>query len=658
MENRYDIIVIGAGHAGCEAAYASATMGASTLLITMDLNKIAQMSCNPSIGGIAKGQIIREIDALGGFSGIITDASSLQFRMLNRSKGPAMWSPRAQCDRMAYSMNWRWVLENTPNLRMWQDTVSSFNFSEDGTICSLETALGGSFSARQYILTAGTFLDGRIFVGERTEEGGRVAEPSSHGISHQLSERGITMARMKTGTPPRVDVRSVALDRLLLQVGDDSPARFSYLPFLSSAQRDYIGQMPCYIAHTNPTVHEILRSGFDRSPLFSGKIHGIGPRYCPSIEDKLKTFADKDSHQLFLEPEGRTSSEYYLQGFSSSLPFEIQISALSHVEGFEHVHLLRPAYAIEYDYFDPTLLDHTLRSLVVPNLYLAGQVNGTTGYEEAAAQGIVAAINAVLRLKDREEFILPRDSSYIGVLVDDLVTKGVDEPYRMFTSRAEYRILLRQDNADERLTPLSHSVGLASDYRIKLLDSKTKSIGILSDAFKSVRLSQSDANTFLSSSGGSSVFSSKTLSELISQPNISADQCMSFVPRGTLDCLSELTASSISVSDFLPGLSILPESMKLAIPSSPSLYDEVVDSFNTRLKYKGYIERESRQAEKLHRLESLKIPAGFDFNKLESLSIESRIKLTRHRPATIAEAFRIPGVSPADISVLLVYFGR
>lgn len=658
MESRYDIIVIGAGHAGCEAAYASARMGARTLLITMDLNKIAQMSCNPSIGGIAKGQIIREIDALGGFSGIVTDASSLQFRMLNRSKGPAMWSPRAQCDRMAYSQNWRWVLENTPNLNMWQDTVSSFSFSADGSISTLETALGGCFSAKFYILTAGTFLDGRIFVGERTEEGGRVAEPSSRGISSQLSEVGITMARMKTGTPPRVDVRSVDLDRLLLQVGDDSPARFSYLPFLSSAQRDDIGQMPCYIAHTNPAVHEILRSGFHRSPLFSGKIKGIGPRYCPSIEDKLRTFADKDSHQLFLEPEGRSSSEYYLQGFSSSLPFEIQISALSRVEGFEHVHLLRPAYAIEYDYFDPTLLDHTLRSRVVSNLYLAGQVNGTTGYEEAAAQGIVAAINAVLRLQDREEFILSRDSSYIGVLVDDLVTKGVDEPYRMFTSRAEYRILLRQDNADERLTPLSHSVGLASDFRMRLLDRKTRSQVLLSDTFNTTRLSQSDANIFLSTEGGSHVSSSKTLSELVSQPNISTEQCLPFVPRGTLETLSELISIPMSSSDFLPVSSSLPETMKISIPASPSLYDEVIESFNTRLKYRGYIDRESRQAEKLHRLESLKIPAGFDFSKLESLSIESRIKLTRHRPATIAEASRIPGVSPADISVLLVYFGR
>lgn len=658
MDSKYDIIVIGAGHAGCEAAYVSATMGASTLLITMDLNKIAQMSCNPSIGGIAKGQIIREIDALGGFSGIITDASSLQFRMLNRSKGPAMWSPRAQCDRMAYSQNWRWVLENTPNLHMWQDTVSSFSFSPDGSICSLETALGGCFSARFYILTAGTFLDGRIFVGERSEEGGRVAEPSSRGISRQLSERGITMARMKTGTPPRVDVRSVDLDRLILQVGDDSPARFSYLPFLSSAQRVDIGQMPCYIAHTNPTVHEILRSGFHRSPLFSGKIKGIGPRYCPSIEDKLRTFADKDSHQLFLEPEGRNSSEYYLQGFSSSLPFEIQISALSHVEGFEHVHLLRPAYAIEYDYFDPTLLDHTLRSRVVSNLYLAGQVNGTTGYEEAAAQGIVAAINSVLRLQDRDEFTLSRDSSYIGVLVDDLVTKGVDEPYRMFTSRAEYRILLRQDNADERLTPLSHSVGLASDFRMRLLDSKAQSLSLLSQAFNNIRLSQSEANQFLSAEGGSQVSSAKTLSELVSQPNISSYQCMTFVPRGTQEQLAGLTSIPMTASDILPVSSDLPETMKIAITPSPSLYEEVVECFNTRLKYRGYIERESRQAEKLHRLESLKIPVGFDFNNLDSLSIESRIKLTRHRPATIAEASRIPGVSPADISVLLVYFGR
>lgn len=657
MRSDYDIIVIGAGHAGCEAAAAAANMGVSVLLITMDLNKIAQMSCNPSIGGIAKGQIIREIDALGGFSGIVTDASTLQFRMLNRSKGPAMWSPRAQCDRMSYSMNWRWILENIPNLYLWQDAVMSFKFSPAGEIASLATALGGNFSARCYILTAGTFLNGRIFVGDKTAVGGRVSEPSSDGLSSQLSERGITMSRMKTGTPPRVDVRSVDLSKLLLQEGDEHPGRFSYLPYESSAQRGDLPQMNCYIAHTNISVHEVLRSGFDRSPLFSGLITGIGPRYCPSIEDKLRTFADRDSHQIFLEPEGRVSNEYYLQGFSSSLPFEIQLSALQLVDGFENVHLLRPAYAIEYDYFDPTLLDHTLRSRIVPNLYLAGQVNGTTGYEEAAAQGIVAAINAVLHIRGRgDEFILQRDSSYIGVLIDDLVTKGVDEPYRMFTSRAEYRILLRQDNADERLSHLSHQVGLLSDFRYRLYVQKHNLITQSEGLFLSTRLPLPQINSLLKSIGQPQIYTSKTLSELVLQPNLSVQQIFDFVPRGTT-LSDEKFNLSISLADFLPSKNI-PETFKTIVPSESSLLPDVLECLNTSLKYRGYIERESRLAEKMHRLESLSIPDNFDYSRLTSLSIESRMKLSKHKPRTISEASRIPGVSPADISVLLVYFGR
>lgn len=657
MESRYDIIVVGAGHAGCEAAAAAANMGVQVLLITMDLNKIAQMSCNPSIGGIAKGQIIREIDAFGGYSGIVTDASTLQFRMLNRSKGPAMWSPRAQCDRMAYSLNWRWVLENLPNLRMWQDTVSSFEFSRGGEILSLTTALGAKFTARYYILTAGTFLNGRIFVGDCSSEGGRVAEPASYGISGQLCQRGITVSRMKTGTPPRVDIRTVDLSKLILQEGDVNPSKFSFLPFLSSAQRQDISQMCCYIAHTNPTVHDILRSGFDRSPLFSGKITGIGPRYCPSIEDKLRTFADKDSHQIFLEPEGRASTEYYLQGFSSSLPFEIQLSALQHVEGFEHVHLFRPAYAIEYDYFDPVLLDHTLRSRVVSNLYLAGQVNGTTGYEEAAAQGIVAGVNAVLRLRGADELILSRDSSYIGVLIDDLVTKGVDEPYRMFTSRAEYRILLRQDNADERLTPLSHSIGLAGDYRLSLLEKKQSLVSELGTLFKSTKPSPDVINPMLLQRYTSELSSPKSLSELMTRPQLAISDLITFVPRGTFSDFSASCHATISNHVFLPS-SYFPDTLKLALPTSPTILPEVLSSLETALKYSGYIERESNLAAKMHRLENLQIPSGFDYMKIESLSIESRIKLTRHKPRTLAEASRIPGVSPADISVLLVYFGR
>lgn len=657
MESRYDVIVIGAGHAGCEAASAAARLGVRVLLITMDMNKIAQMSCNPSIGGIAKGQIVREIDALGGFSGIVTDASTLQFRMLNRSKGPAMWSPRAQCDRMAFSMNWRWILENTPNLVFWQDTVTHFNFSTSGDIDSLETSLGGHFSASYYILTAGTFLNGRIFVGDRTSEGGRVAEPSSYFVSQQLCERGISTARMKTGTPPRVDIRSVNTSELILQQGDERPEKFSFLPYLSSAQRSDIPQMDCYIAHTNATVHDILRSAFDKSPLFSGKITGIGPRYCPSIEDKLRTFADKDSHQIFLEPEGRYSTEYYLQGFSSSLPFETQVNALRHVPGFEHVHLLRPGYAIEYDYFDPVQLDHTLRSRVVPNLFLAGQVNGTTGYEEAGAQGIIAGINAALCVKSCSEFTLARDTSYIGVLIDDLVTKGVDEPYRMFTSRAEYRILLRQDNTDERLTPLSHQLGLATDFRMHVLEHKRMLKVRLLSSISSLRPPVEDINEYLASRNSSPITAPRPIIDLLTRPGVSIHDLYRFVPRGTKSALTKysyLQTDSLTSSFPAP----LPESFKSVLPDKFSLLDEVLDSCEIELKYKGYIDREILQAQKLKRLENLSIPSGFDFNSLGSLSIEARIKLTKHRPRNIAEASRIPGVSPSDISVLLVYFGR
>lgn len=657
MRNHYDIIVIGAGHAGCEAAFASATMGASTLLITMDLNRIAQMSCNPSIGGIAKGQIIREIDALGGMSAIITDASTLQFRMLNRSKGPAMWSPRAQCDRISYSQNWRWVLENTPGLFLWQDNVVNFNFSPQGDIASLETSLGGKFTASFYVLTAGTFLNGRIFVGDRTAEGGRVAEPSSYYISTQLLERGIRTSRMKTGTPPRVDIRTVDLSLMIPQLGDDTPDKFSYIPYLSSAQREDIAQMQCYIAHTNPAVHDILRSGFDKSPLFSGKITGIGPRYCPSIEDKLRTFSDKDSHQIFLEPEGRSSTEYYLQGFSSSLPFEIQLEALTHVEGFNNVHLLRPAYAIEYDFFDPTQLDHTLRSKVVPNLYLAGQINGTTGYEEAAAQGIVAGINSVLRLRSKDEFLLLRDSSYIGVLIDDLVTKGVDEPYRMFTSRAEYRILLRQDNADERLTPLSYEVGLASAYRMSLLEKKKALVSDFSFISSQTKPSVDEVNSVLENKGTSPISSPKSISSLVTRPQVALPDLLPFVPRGTISDIKQRSLTVLSWREFLPSQNV-PESVKISLPDSATLFPSVVSSTEILIKYSGYIQREAEQAKKIKKLESLKIPRDFDYSRIRSLSMESRIKLSKHQPSTIAEASRIPGVSPADISVLLVYFGR
>lgn len=659
MRSEYDIIVIGAGHAGCEAAVSAARMGSSVLLITMDLNKIAQMSCNPSVGGIAKGQIVREIDALGGFSGLVTDASTLQFRMLNRSKGPAMWSPRAQCDRIAFSQNWRWIVENTPNLYLWQDTVNYLDLRRSGNDTYIEyltTSLGGKFSAKYYILTAGTFLNGKIFVGDKESEGGRVSEPSSHFLTSLLSDTGISTARMKTGTPPRVDIHSVDLSSLILQTGDQFPERFSFLPCASSAQVAPSLQKSCFIAHTNPSVHEILKSAFDKSPLFTGKIKGIGPRYCPSIEDKLRTFPDKDSHQIFLEPEGKYSSEYYLQGFSSSLPFETQLDALQHVTGFENVHLLRPAYAIEYDYFDPTLLDHTLRSRIVGNLYLAGQVNGTTGYEEAAAQGLVAGINAALRVRSGEEFILGRDTSYIGVLIDDLVSKGVDEPYRMFTSRAEYRIILRQDNADQRLTELGYSIGLASRYRYEVFRKKQQVSNRIISVFSEVKPSLQDINPLLEKVGSAPLTSVKPLSELILRPQINLKDIYSYVPRGTRSALARL--SRVSLMPNYTQIAQLPETFKSVPLTNPSVLEDSKLSAETAIKYKGYIDREISMAVKIKKLENLIIPQDFDYSRLTSISIESRIKLTKHKPRNIAEASRIPGVSPSDISVLLVYFGR
>lgn len=655
MKERYDVIVVGAGHAGCEAAVSAARMGCSVLLITMDLNRIAQMSCNPSIGGIAKGQIIREIDALGGFSGIVTDASTLQFRMLNRSKGPAMWSPRAQCDRMAFSQNWRWIVENTSGLHLWQDTVDYLSI-DGGHIEFLTTTLGGKFSAQYYILTAGTFLNGKIFVGDRTAEGGRVSEPSSHFIAGQLCQAGIPTARMKTGTPPRVDIHSVDLSKLVCQYGDPEPERFSFLPVLSSAQADPTSQMNCYIAHTNMTVHEILKSSFSRSPLFSGKITGIGPRYCPSIEDKLRTFPDKDSHQIFLEPEGRFSSEYYLQGFSSSLPFEVQLEALQHVEGFSNVHLLRPAYAIEYDYFDPTYLDHTLRSKIIDNLYLAGQVNGTTGYEEAAAQGLVAGVNAALRITGRGELLLGRDSSYIGVLVDDLVTKGVDEPYRMFTSRAEYRIILRQDNADQRLTEISYGLGLASSYRYNLYRAKLDVQKRIEEAFSTTKPQTNVINELLISKGSAPLSTVRPLSELLQRPQICIEDLYSFVPRGTRASISKI--SKIPQTPSFTGSDQLPATFCSVPQTSPTVLSDAKVSAETAIKYKGYIDREIQSAAKMKKLENLLIPENFDYSRVSSISIESRLKLSKYRPRNIAEASRIPGVSPSDISVLLVYFGR
>ncbi len=621
---QYDIIVVGAGHAGCEAACAAANMGTSVLLITFDMEKIAQMSCNPAMGGIAKGQIVREIDALGGQSGIVTDRTSIQFRMLNRSKGPAMWSPRAQCDRMKFSAEWRQTIENTPNLDIWQDEVTSLMIEND-TVCGVTTRLGVSFRSKAVILTNGTFLNGLMHVGRVQTEGGRVAEPASKGLSEQLRGLGFEVGRMKTGTPARIDGRSIHFEKLQRQDGDNEIQHFSYLPDIKNVLR----QRPCYIAYTNPAVHRILERGFVDSPMYNGTIQSIGPRYCPSIEDKIVTFAAKDSHHLFLEPEGTDTNEYYINGFSSSLPWNIQWNALRHVEGLENIKLFRPGYAIEYDFFPPTQLYHTLETKIISNLYFAGQINGTTGYEEAAAQGLMAGINAVLKLHGLDPFVLQRDQAYIGVLIDDLVTKGVDEPYRMFTSRAEYRILLRQDDADVRLTPLSFQIGLATEQRMNLLQEKIKLRDSIIDFIQKYSISPDTINDYLEQMGTTIIQQKLKLCDLVMRPQLSLHGLVSQIPE-----------------------------LESLIGSIPNRTDEIVEAAEIAIKYSGYIERERSNAQKLGRLEHITIPNGFDFRKISSLSMEARIKLSRIKPQTIGQASRIPGVSPADINVLLVHFGR
>ncbi|MGB3454151.1 MAG: tRNA uridine-5-carboxymethylaminomethyl(34) synthesis enzyme MnmG [Moheibacter sp.] len=619
--NDYDVIVVGGGHAGAEAASAAANMGSKVLLITMNLQVIAQMSCNPAMGGIAKGQIVREIDALGGMSGIITDKTMIQFRMLNRSKGPAMWSPRAQSDRMRFAEEWRLALEANPNVDFFQDMVNGL-LIEGNKVIGVKTGIGLTIKAKSVILTNGTFLNGLIHIGEKHFGGGRMGEKAATGITEQLVSLGFESGRMKTGTPPRVDGRSLDFSKMEEQGGDENPEKFSFTdtPKLTK-------QRSCWITYTNPQVHDLLREGFDRSPMFNGAIKSTGPRYCPSIEDKINRFASRERHQIFAEPEGWNTIEYYVNGFSTSLPDDIQAKALRAVPGFENVKFFRPGYAIEYDYFPPTQIKHTLETKLIENLYFAGQINGTTGYEEAACQGLMAGINAHLKVNDKPEFILKRNEAYIGVLIDDLITKGTEEPYRMFTSRAEYRILLRQDNADERLTPLSHAIGLATDERLKKMETKQKKTETLVSFFRENSIQPEEINPAIEEREGTPLKQSSKMDSVLKRPEV-------------------------HLSDFLK-LDRVKEIVK-----ENEINKDDLEQVEIQLKYEGYIQKEKDNADKLKRLENLKIPKNFDYSQLKSITIEARQKLEKLRPETIAHASRISGVSPADISILLIYMGR
>lgn len=621
ISNQYDVIVVGGGHAGAEAASAAANMGSKVLLVTMNLQAIAQMSCNPAMGGIGKGQIIREIDALGGMSGIITDKTMIQFKMLNLSKGPAMWSPRAQSDRMRFAEEWRLTLEANPNVDFFQDMVTNI-IVEGEKVVGVKTSMGAEIRSRAVILTNGTFLNGLIHIGEKQFGGGRMGERAATGITEQLIDLGFDAGRMKTGTPPRVDGRSIDFSKMEEQAGDENPQRFSFKETPALKQ-----QRSCWITYTNPKVHDLLREGFDRSPMFNGAIKSTGPRYCPSIEDKINRFAERERHQIFAEPEGWKTIEYYINGFSTSLPDEIQVRAMRAIPGFENAKIFRPGYAIEYDYFPPTQLYRTLETKIIENLYFAGQINGTTGYEEAASQGLMAGMNAHLKLNDQPKFVLKRNEAYIGVLIDDLITKGTEEPYRMFTSRAEYRILLRQDNADERLTPLSHQLGLADDERMKKMEEKYAKAHQLMDYFEKESILPKEINSAIENNGG------KPLSQSVKM-------------------VSVITRPEIKLNDFLTI-----ERVKSFIDEK-NLDREVLEQAEIQLKYKGYIEREKQNADKLKRLEDVKIPKNFDYNKIKSLSTESRQKLIQAMPETISQASRISGVTPSDISVLLIFLGR